>query len=114
MKNIITIILVFFLAYNANAQEVKKNKNAKIEFHVSGNCAMCEKRIEKAALSVSGVKSADWHSDCGTLYLILNEEKTDKITVQKAIAKVGHDNDGQKSTDEIYSSLHTCCQYVRK
>ncbi len=114
MKNIILIILISFLAYNANAQEIKKNKNAKVEFHVSGNCGMCEKRIEKAALSVSGVKSADWHMDCGTLYLIINETKTNLETIQKAIAKVGHDNDGQKTTDEDYEALHTCCQYERK
>lgn len=114
MKNLIYIILICFFGFSANAQETKKNKNAKVEFHVSGNCEICKKRIEKAALSVSGVKSADWHSDCGTLYLIINETKTNLETIQKAIAKVGHDNDGQKTTDEIFEALHTCCQYERK
>ena len=40
------------------AQE-KKSKNKKVEFKVAGNCEMCEKRIEKAAYSVKGVKSAE-------------------------------------------------------
>lgn len=114
MKNTILILLISFLGFSVNAQEIKKNKNAKKEFHVDGNCEMCKKRIEKAALANKGVKSADWHMDCGTLYLIVNEQKTDVITIQKAIANVGHDNDGAKATAATYEKLHGCCQYERK
>jgi hypothetical protein len=52
--------------------------------------------------------------DCGTLYLIANEQKTDVLTIQKAIAKVGHDTDEVKALKEDYEKLHTCCQYERK
>jgi periplasmic mercuric ion binding protein len=114
MKNIILVLLVTFASFAVNAQETKKNKNAKVEFHVAGNCGMCKKRIEKAALANKGVKSADWHMDCGTLYLLINEQKTDILTIQKAIANVGHDNDGAKATVENYEKLHGCCQYERK
>jgi len=100
------------LGLTTQAQE-KSNKSAKVEFHVKGNCEMCKKRIEKAALGVSGVKSADWNIESSTLYLIINEQKTDIVTIQKAIAKVGHDNDGFKATDEDYNNLHTCCAYDR-
>ncbi|MET0760444.1 MAG: heavy-metal-associated domain-containing protein [Flavobacterium sp.] len=113
MKNIIIVMLLTFVGFSTQAQE-KKNKNAKVEFHVSGNCEMCKKRVEKTALSVSGVKTADWHMDCGTLYLIVNEEKTDVSTIQKAIAKAGHDTDEVKATQTDYDNLHTCCQYERK
>lgn len=113
MKNIIIVMLLAFVGFSTQAQE-KKNKNAKVEFHVSGNCEMCKKRVEKTALSVSGVKTADWHMDCGTLYLIVNEEKTDVSTIQKAIAKAGHDTDEAKATQADYDNLHTCCQYDRK
>ena len=113
MKIVISGILVMLAVYTGSAQEVK-SKNAKIEFHVSGNCEMCKKRIEKAALSVSGVKSSDWHMDCGTLYLIVNEQKTDVTTIQKAIAAVGHDAGEFKTTKVVYDSLHSCCQYERK
>lgn len=113
MKSIIVGVLLFFIGTTIQAQEAKV-KNAKLEFHVSGNCEMCKKRIEKAALSVSGVKSSDWHIDSGTLYLIVNEQKTDVITIQKAIVKVGHDTDELKSSKEVYDSLHSCCQYERK
>jgi mercuric ion binding protein len=113
MKNILAVLLLTFIGFSVHAQEVK-NKNAKVEFHVNGNCEMCKKRIEKAALSVSGVKSADWHMDSGTLYLIANEQKTNVVAIQNAIAKVGHDTDVVKASKEDYDKLHACCQYERK
>lgn len=113
MKNIIAVLAMTFIGFSVQAQEVK-NKNTKVEFHVSGNCEMCKKRIEKGALSVSGVKSADWHMDCGTLYLIVNEQKTNVVTIQNAIAKAGHDAGEAKALKEDYDKLHTCCQYERK
>lgn len=112
MKKLVLILgMIFTINFSGFAQEIKKNKNAKVEFHVSGNCEMCKKRIQKAALSVKGVKSADWHLDCGTIYLIVDQTKTTTLTIQNAIAKVGHDNDGEKSTNEDYSKLHHCCLY---
>jgi hypothetical protein len=64
----------------------------------------------KAALSVSGVKSSDWHMDCGTLYLIVNEQKNRCNNNSKAIAAVGHDT-GEFKEKEVYDGLHSCCQY---
>lgn len=113
MKNLILIVLLTFVGFTVQAQEAK-NKNAKVEFLVSGNCEMCKKRIEKAAFSVSGVKSANWHIDSTTLYLIVNEQKTNIPTIQKAIAKAGHDTAEVKALEEDYDKLHTCCQYERK
>ena len=114
MKNIILIILASFLGLAVNAQEVKKNKNAKHRFEVNGNCDMCQKRIQKAALSVSGVKSVTWNIETHQLDLILNEEKSQVLDVKKSIAHVGHDSDEVKATDEEYSKLHGCCIYERK
>ncbi len=114
IKKIVLLLALTFGGFVVNAQEVEKSKNAKIEFHVDGNCQMCKKRIEKAALTIKGVKSADWNMDRGTLYLIVNEQKTDILTIQNAIAKAGHDNDGAKATTENYEKLHACCQYERK
>ena len=114
MKNIIIVLLVSFLGFSMNAQDVKKNKNAKYTFEVNGNCEMCQKRIQKAALSVSGVKSVSWNIETHQLNLILNEEKISVLNVKKAIAKVGHDSDEVKATDVEYGSLHGCCIYERK
>src|SRR6478672_5445114 len=112
MKNLILILaLTFSLAISA---QDKKNKNAKYDIEVNGNCEQCKKRIEKAAYSVAGVKSAVWHIDDHKLHLILNEEKTSVAEVKKAVAKVGHDTDDVKATDDAYENLHHCCKYERK
>lgn len=74
---------------------------------------MCKKRIEKAAYQVKGVKMAVWNIDTHQLDVIINETKTTLQQVKEAIAKVGHDSDTAKSTQEVYDHLHGCCQYER-
>ena len=113
MRNMILGMMLLFVAFSIQAQE-KKNKNAKYDIEVKGNCEQCKKRIEKAAFSVSGVKSANWNIDDHMLNLVINEEKCSVLDVKKAVAKVGHDTDEVKATDEIYDKLHSCCQYDRK
>ncbi len=101
-----------FVTLSTQAQE-KKNKNAKYNVEVNGNCEQCKKRIEKAAFGVSGVKSAEWHMDDHMLHLILNEEKSSLTDVKNAVAKVGHDADDVKATEADYQQLHSCCKYER-
>ena len=112
MKNIILVLLVFLAGFTVQAQE-KKNKNAKYVTEVNGNCEDCQKRIQKAAYSVPGVKSASWNIETHQLSLIINEEKTSALAVKKAIANVGHDTDVVKATNEVYEKLHHCCLYER-
>ena len=113
MKNIIIGMMILLLSFSTQAQE-KKNKNAKYEIEVNGSCEMCKKRIENAAFSVSGVKSAEWHIDDHLLHLIVNEQKCSALDIKKALAEIGHDTDEVKATDEQYDKLHGCCQYERK
>lgn len=112
MKKLLLALLVIFMGVNMQAQE-KKNKNAKHEIEVSGNCDMCKKRIEKAAFSVKGVKYAQWHADHQDLHLIIDETKCSLDDVRKAVAKAGHDTDKVKAKDADYEGLHDCCQYER-
>lgn len=113
MKNILFVLLISIIGFSATAQE-KKSKSAKKDIEVRGNCEMCKKRIEKAAYTVSGVKSAEWHSNDQTLHLILDENKTNELEIQKVIAKVGHDTESVKATNEDYKKLHHCCSYERE
>ena len=113
MKNIIFGMMLLMVTVSIQAQE-KKNKNAKYNVEVNGNCEQCKKRIEKAALSVAGVKSAEWHLDDHILHLIINEEKCSITDVKQAIANVGHDTEDIKAKDEVYEKLHHCCLYERK
>ena len=112
MKNIILLLLVFLAGFSIQAQE-KKNKNAKYVTEVNGNCEDCQKRIQKAAYTVPGVKSASWNIETHQLSLIINEQKTTALAVKKAIAKIGHDTDEVKASNEVYENLHECCKYER-
>lgn len=112
MRNL-TIILALMIGVFAYAQDAKPNKNAKYEIRVNGNCDMCKKRIEKAAYSVKGVKSAQWHQDHQDIHLIIDQRKTNIDEVCKAIAEAGHDTERIKAKDEVYENLHNCCLYKR-
>jgi len=113
MKKLILVLLIALAGFTVQAQE-KKNKNAKYDIEVKGNCGQCKARIEKAAYSVKGVKSAAWSEDNGNLHLILDDSKCSVGDVLAAVAKAGHDTDKLKAKDEDYNNLHACCQYVRE
>jgi copper chaperone CopZ len=112
MKNIILVVLASLFSFTMMAQE-KKSKNKKVILKAAGNCGMCEKRIEKAAFSVKGVKDAEWHVDCQDIHLVIDETKCSPGDVAKAIANIGHDTDLVKATDAVYDRLHGCCLYER-
>jgi copper chaperone CopZ len=83
------------------------------KFKVKGNCGMCEKRIEKAALSVDGVSKADWDKETKKMVVVFDDSKTDVHKVHMAIAKAGHDTEMHKAKDEVYNELPGCCKYDR-
>lgn len=83
------------------------------KFEVKGNCGMCEKRIEKAALGVNGVSKADWSKETKKLDVTFDDTKTSLDKVEVAIAKAGHDTPKHKASDEVYSELPGCCKYER-
>ena len=112
IKNVLLVLCIAFAGFSAQAQE-KKNKNAKYTFEVNGNCDQCQRRIQKAAYGVAGVKMANWDVDSHQLSLILNEEKASLLQVKQAIAKIGHDTDEVKASDANYDNLHSCCKYER-
>jgi cation transport ATPase len=113
MRKLILATVLLLSGFSIQAQE-KLNKNAKYEIEVNGNCDMCQSRIQKAAFSVQGVKSATWSVETHQLNLILNEEKATILDVKKAVAKAGYDTDEVKATNENYDKLPGCCQYERK
>lgn len=107
------LTLIFFLisctlsAQDNSAQDKNKNQTILVE----GNCQMCQKRIEKAAIKVKGVKYASWDIATNQLTLIYNEGKTDLDRIQSAIAKVGHDTKKYKAKEASYQNLPPCCLY---
>lgn len=110
MKKLMTFILLFSMI-TIHAQE--KSKRKKVSIQVSGICDMCKSRIEKAAFKTKGVKSADWSIATKSLSLVINENKTDVLTIQQNLAAIGHDTAEVQASDEAYASLHGCCKYER-
>ena len=55
-KSIFSLGVMFFIVGTMSVFAQSKTE----EFKVSGNCGMCETRIENAAKSVTGVTTADW------------------------------------------------------
>jgi mercuric ion binding protein len=107
-KMLSLLALVFITVTTVTAQTEKTEK-----FEVAGNCGMCETRIENAATSVDGVLLADWDKETKMIEV---QYDSDKVTIQKvdmAIAKVGHDTEMHKASDEVYDKLPGCCKYER-
>jgi len=107
MKKIVLVFSLVLFGITAQAQK----KNAKVSVEVDGICMMCKKRIEKAALSVKGVKFAVWDVKTHQLSMIIDERKTDLNKIEKKIAEVGHDTKEIKATEQAYNSVDKCCKY---
>jgi periplasmic mercuric ion binding protein len=82
-------------------------------FKVSGNCGMCETKIEKAAKS-AGATYADWNVETKVMTVKYKSSSSNLAKIQKTIAGAGYDNAGAKATNESYNKLHGCCQYERE
>ena len=108
-KILLSLGMLFASGFSVFAQDVKTEK-----FEVKGNCGMCETRIEKAANSVDGVKSADWDKETKMIKVTLDPAKTDLHKIHLAIAKAGHDTDMHKASKETYEKLPGCCKYGRE
>ena len=94
-----------------NAEKTEMQGNTKTEFRVSGNCDMCKGRIEKAAMSVSGVSNTVWNSKTKKINLEFNSSITNLNAISKAIASAGHDTEKDKAESKTYNALPACCKY---
>jgi copper chaperone CopZ len=112
MKPFIIFCFITFSMFSYAQDTPSKNEKTNIE--VLGNCGMCKARIEKAALTVKGVKYASWDIPSGQLRLVYNGLKTNLDVIEMQIAASGHDTENHETTVETYDQLPACCQYVRK
>ena len=82
-----------------------------VSFGVRGNCSMCKTTIEKAAMSVEGVASADWNVDQKKIDISFDSSKSDEMAIHNAIAASGYDTEKVNGNEEAYNNLPECCQY---
>lgn len=109
MKTKVFGLITLFLLGTATVFAAGKTE----KFKVYGNCGMCEKTIEKAALSVEGVSTADWNQETKLMVVTFDDAQTDSHKVQMAIAKSGYDTAMHKASDKAYEALPACCRYDR-
>ncbi|MEI6143676.1 MAG: efflux RND transporter periplasmic adaptor subunit, partial [Mariniphaga sp.] len=102
------------VAANVKNSDSKNVRTEHAKFKVSGNCEMCQERIETTAKAVIGVVSAVWDIPSNQLTVQFDPNKTSTDAIQKAIAKVGHDTEKYKASDEVYNKLPECCLYRKK
>ena len=102
-----------FCMFSLMATTVAFAGNKTEKFKVKGNCGMCEKRVEKAAMSVEGVSKADWNKESKMMEVKFDDAKTSAGKIEMAIASAGHDTPHHKAKDEVYNKLPGCCKYDR-
>ena len=107
MKNVwLTVALVFFTGL-----VMAQDKTSEVK--VWGNCGMCKKRIEKAAM-LEGVSKATWDKTTKMLTLVYDDSKVTTADVEKKVAAVGHDTEHFYAEAKTYDGLPECCLYDRK
>lgn len=102
-------IILLFSFLSAQAQ-IKNAKTEKVK--VYGNCGMCKKVIENAAMR-KGISKADWNEDTKVLTVTFDSKKTNSSAILKRVANAGYDSEIFTAPDNVYNNLHECCQYDR-
>ncbi len=100
-------------ASSGSQATVLNDKLATKNLMVAGNCAMCEARITKAAMTVPGVAEVSWNKDTKIMAVAFDGAKTSLKDIEQAIVKAGHDTKNFKASDETYDALPPCCHYER-
>ncbi|MBI4929218.1 MAG: efflux RND transporter periplasmic adaptor subunit [Bacteroidetes bacterium] len=99
----------------SNSKTSMTNENSTtFSFKVFGNCEMCQARIEKAALSLKGILSADWNKETKIINVVSENKLLKPVEVSDAITAIGHDTEYKTATEESYNNLPDCCRYERK
>jgi periplasmic mercuric ion binding protein len=108
----VKIILPLLLAFAGFATASAQKSTVTESFKVLGNCGMCQKTIQTAALG-AGAQSAVWDVETHTLSVTFKKKKTNVEAIQKAIAGKGYDTPLHRASDAVYNNLHGCCKYDR-
>lgn len=110
MKNILTLLGLFFaLSFGAQAQSFTATDNV-VKFKTSAICKMCKKRIERDLSLTKGVEKAELNLDDKVVTVAFNPKKTSAKDIQNAISKIGYDADDLIADSKAHDRLPDCCQ----
>jgi copper chaperone CopZ len=90
------------------------NAALSVSFLTTGNCAICEIRIETAVSKITGVQTVSWDMSTDITTVEYDESVTDCFAIMHDIANVGHDTEWFRAPDSAYNLLiGSCCEYER-
>ncbi|HSV77246.1 MAG TPA: heavy-metal-associated domain-containing protein [Bacteroidales bacterium] len=109
------LVLLWFATgtQHAYTQQGTRRNIVDVEFKALGLCGMCKTRIERAALSVGGVRQATWNQEKQMVAVRFDESRTNQEAIERAIARAGHDTQNFITDEVTYKNLHHCCKYPR-
>jgi mercuric ion binding protein len=110
---ILSMLFVIAAAYAVSAQKATNSFIKKENIAVSGECGMCKKKIENAAIT-AGAAEANWDENSKTLLVSYDRYKTSTPALEKAIAAVGYDTKNAQAANDVYNKLPACCHYERR
>jgi len=110
---VLSFVFIIGVIFTANAQKASIGSLQKENIKVWGECGMCKKKIEKAAIT-AGAETASWNEDNKVLAVAYKAGKSNATKIQEAVAAVGYDTKYIAATTEAYNSLPACCHYERK
>lgn len=96
------------------AETIVELMGTETTFGVKGNCKMCKKTIETAALSLDGVHKAVWDVETKQIDLVYDDQLVELMTIHNTIANSGYSTELVDLNKEAYDNLPMCCQYNPK
>ena len=93
------------------AETIVELMGTETTFGVKGNCKMCKKTIETAALSLDGVHKAVWDVETKQIDLVYDDQFVELMTIHNTIANSGYSTELVDLNKEAYDNLPMCCQY---
>ena len=112
MKTILPLLLLSLVLNGTSFMADQKKELVREEIKVDGVCSMCKTRIEKAAFSAKGVKSAQWNVDTHQLNVVYDRAKVSMTQIEEEIAEVGHNTPNIEAPKAAYDALPVCCKYL--
>ena len=93
------------------AETIVELMGTETTFGVKGNCKMCKKTIETAALSLDSVHKAVWDVKTKQIDLVYDDQLVELMTIHNTIANSGYSTELVDLNKEAYDNLPMCCQY---
>ena len=93
------------------AETIVELMGTETTFGVKGNCKMCKKTIETAALSLDGVHKAVWDVETKQIDLVYDDQLVELMTIHNTIANSGYSTELVDLNKDAYDNLPMCCQY---